>query len=422
MRLVKTCLGLVLAAGLAATAAAQGTEPGCKDKPEVRYMHWAWNAQMGLIYATGGPQATAGSLMCKNGVNLKMVRQDDTTKMQEALVAFASALKAGEKHPKAGAHFVTIMGDGSATFLAGLNEALGKLGPEYKAKVVGALGYSRGEDKFMGPPEWKKTPAASKGGVAAAVLRDGDWNLGQRWLSENQLCTNPDEKTWDPDCMNWVAASDYLDAVEKYVAGYCEDRPVVSKGKRTGETKKVCVNAVATWTPGDVNVAQKKGGLVSIADTKQYARQMPAVMIGIDAWMKANRPLVEGLLAAAYEGGDRVMASDQVLERAAKVSAVVYNEKGAGPDYWQKYFRVVTEKDKQGIEVELGGSSVSNLNDAIETFGLKPGSTNHFGAVYKAFGDMVHKQYPELLPSYPAASEILDTSYLEALAKKAGRL
>jgi OOP family OmpA-OmpF porin len=408
---------LAFLAALPAQAQTKGSA-GCAEKPEVRLLHWAWNAQMGMMYAVGGTQATAGSLMCRNGVNLKLVRQDDTTRMQENLIAFASALQKGEKNPTAGAHFVVIMGDGSATFLKGVNDVLVKLGPSYTAKVVGALGYSRGEDKFMGPPAWKVNPAASKGGVIAGVLRDGDWNIALRWMGDHDLCTNPDEKTYDPDCLNWVAAPDYMDAAEKYIAGYCEDRPVVSKGKRTGATKKACVDSVVTWTPGDVNVATKKGGLVSIASTKEYSSQMPAVIIGIDAWMQANRPIVEGLLAAALEGGSRVMASEQALHRAAEVSAAAYNESGSGPDYWQKYFHVVSQKDKQGLEVELGGSSVNDMATALATFGLDQKGTNQFAAAYKVFGDMVVKMYPDLLSSYPAATDVLDTSYLKAAAKR----
>src|ERR1035441_5929675 len=67
-----------------------GSAPGCSDKPEVRMLVWAWNAQMGLMFANGGAQATSNSLMCNTGVNLRLLRQDDSGKMQEALVSFAT--------------------------------------------------------------------------------------------------------------------------------------------------------------------------------------------------------------------------------------------------------------------------------------------------------------------------------------------
>src|SRR5579872_7435261 len=119
-----------------------GSGAGCADKPEVRLLGYAWNAQMGLLFANGGPQATTGSLMCKHGVNLKFMRQDDNGKMQEALVAFATELSQGNPNPSKGAHFVAIMGDGGASFLKGLNDTLKRLGPEYTAKIVGCCGYS----------------------------------------------------------------------------------------------------------------------------------------------------------------------------------------------------------------------------------------------------------------------------------------
>jgi len=406
------------ARGTVTPVALPGTQPGCTDRPEVRMLVWAWNAQMGAMFANGGVLSTKGSLVCGRGVNLRFLRQDDSSKMQEDLVAFANELKGGNPNPSKGAHFVGIMGDGGATFLKGANDILQKLGPEYKAKVVGSCGYSRGEDKFMGPQAWKETPAASRGGFVAGVLRDGDWNIAQKWLGDNGLCNNPDEKTYDPDCLNWVNASTYIDAAEKYVAGYCESRPVVKQGKRTGETKKVCVEGVVTWTPGDVTVAEKRGGIVSIVSTREYSSQMPHVIIGIDKWMRDNRAVVEGILEAFLSGADQVRSNPAALRRGAEISAAVYNEPGADAGYWEKYFRPVTQRDKSGLVVELGGSAVNNVADNMLLFGLVPGSSNLFGATYKVFGDIVTVQYPDLVPNYPPAAQILDTSFVEAIAKR----
>ena len=383
---------------------------------EVRWLVWAWNAQMGIMFANGGPQTTKGSLMADRGINLTLTRQDDSSKMQEALTAFATELKNGNPNPTGGAHFVSIMGDGGASFLSGLNEILGKLGPEYKAKIVATAGFSHGEDKFMGPAEWKKNPRSAMGGVVTAYLRDGDWNIVQKWLGDNGLKTNPDEKTYDPDALNWVAANDYVDAAEKYISGYSEDRPVVKNGKLTGERKHITVQGVSTWTPADVSVAERKGGVVSIVSTKEYASQMPCVIIGIDKWMKDNRETVQNLVEAVCLGSASVKGSPDALHKAAEISAAVYKEKDA--PYWEKYYKGVNEPDKTGVNVDLGGSAVNNLADNLLAFGLAPGSQNVVQATYQVFGDIVHNQYPDLMPSYPPAKDIIDISYLEAVAKK----
>jgi hypothetical protein len=402
-------LAVAAIAFAAGSASAAPPAAGCADKPEVRFYHWAWNAQMGLLLANGGKQAAAGSQMCKQGVNLKLVREDNVDQMQALMATFAEGLKSGNKNPASGAHFVAIMGDGAAVFLKGLNDRLRRLGPEHLAVVVGSLGYSRGEDKFMGPPAWKKDPRKARGGLVAGVLRDGDWNIALKWLGDNKIPNNPDETSYDPDALNWVAASDYIDAAQKYVSGYCAEL----KNVKTGKKEKRCVDGVVTWTPGDVTVAEKKGGLVSVASTKEYRMQMPNVIIGHKKWMADNRPLVTGLLAAAFAGAEELKKDPAALRRGAELSALVYGENDA--DYWQKYFRVVSQKDKQGLTVELGGSTVNGLAENLQLFGLA-GKTNYFAATYSTFADIVKSQYPQLLGSYDPADQITDTSYLKDLS------
>ena len=387
------------------------------SSPEIRMLVYAWNAQMGLMFANGGPKTTQGSLMAGHNVNLSLARQDDNDKLQNALVEFATQLSKGTDQPTGGANFVAIMGDGSATFLAGLNNLLKKLGPEYQAKIIGSSGYSRGEDKFMGPEGWKDNPQAAMGGVVAGVIRDGDWNIAQKWLGDNGLKNNPDEKTYDPDALNWINASDYIDSGTKYITGYSEDRAVVHNGKKTGATKHVTVQGVVTWTPGDVNVADKKGGIVPIVSTAEYSAQMPQVIIGIDKWCKNNRQEVEGMLAAMCSGGDAVKSSTQAKHYAGAVSAKVYGEQDA--NYWEEYYNGLTKSDATGKSVHLGGSAVSNLADNMLLFGLVPGSANTFAATYRVFGDIVKAQYPNLVSSYAPADQVLDSSYLVDIAKSA---
>src|SRR5438105_10148444 len=112
------CLCLGSAARAELPPAATGSPPpvaaeaaACAQSHEVRFYLWAWNAQMGLMLANGGKQAAPQSLMCKRGVNLKLIREDNTDTMASLMVTFAEALKKGEANPASGAHFVGIMGD-----------------------------------------------------------------------------------------------------------------------------------------------------------------------------------------------------------------------------------------------------------------------------------------------------------------------
>lgn len=385
--------------------------------PLVRMNIWAWNAQMGLIFANGGPQTTAGSLMEKYGVRLQLTRQDDTEKSKAEQIKFAQSLANGGGDE--GVQFVVIMGDGAAQYLAAINKVLTKLGPDYRAEVIGAVGYSRGEDAFMGPQEWKDEPEKMKGGVVAGVIKDGDWNIALYDIGQNSVRNNPDVRTYDPNALNWVAADDYLKAVEMYVSGYCEDRPVVRDNKRTSEKAHVCVQGVVTWTPGDVNAAKKKGGLVKILSTKENVYQMPSVVIGIHKWNVEHAKTVEGLLAATFEGGDQVKTYDTALQRAAKASAAIYGEES--PAYWLKYYKGVTERDKTGVMVPLGGSTVNNLGDNLVLFGLADGSggsSSLFKATYEGFGRIVQQQYPQDVPSFPPVTEAVNLQFLTALQAK----
>jgi outer membrane protein OmpA-like peptidoglycan-associated protein len=180
--------------------------------------------------------------------------------------------------------------------------------------------------------------------------------------------------------------------------------------KTTGRDTTVGVDAVATWTPGDVNVATKKGGLVTIANTKQYASQMPNQTIAIKKWAYDHRTDIENMIIALAEAGDQVRSFNEAKTFAAKVSADVYQEKDAA--YWLKYYNGMEEKDVQGLQVDLGGSTVFNLADMANTFGLGDDKVDRYKAVYNTFGNLMVKMYPSLMPTFVPYEKAVDKSFL----------
>lgn len=379
-----------------------------------RVLSIPWNATAALHYANGDAVTREGSLMARRGVRLQLERQDDYAQMVAEQALFAAEVAAGVDKPTKGAAFVIIMGDALPGYASSANAALEKMGQQ--VEVVGAVGYSRGEDKCMLPLEVAANPQKARGSLIGAVLRDGDWNICVKYAADNKIPVNPDPRTYDPDAMNFVSVASFTEADEKLIAaskGACETRPVVVKGKSTGENRKVCQNGTATWTPGDVKVAREVGGLASVASTKEYMWQMPSTIIGNKAWMAKHPEFVSNMLAAAFEASDAVKSSDANLLVATGILAKVMKEQDAA--WWAKYHKGVTENDKQGNPISLGGSTTNNLADNLFLFGLN-GNDNLYKRVYTVFGNIAKEMYPKDMPKVPAYESVVNTRYLQAIA------
>ena len=374
----------------------------------INWERMAWNSQFSGMYANGGVHTTKGSLFDAAHLDVTYTRQDDCNRQMADLVKFANDYK---QNPNTPGVLITFMGDGMPAFMTSLSKELEPLGAEYQPIIIPvAHGKSYGEDQVMAPASWKQDPHSAIGKTVAGVLRDGDINILLKWAGDNGLKVNPDETTYDAAAINIIAANDFLDAPNKYITGYTEKRKVVENGKTTGRDTTVGVDGVATWTPGDVNIATKKGGLVTIANTRQYASQMPNQTIAIKKWAYDHRTDIENMIIALAQAGDQVRSFNEAKAFAAKVSADVYQEKDAA--YWLKYYNGVVEKDLQGQQVNLGGSAVFNLADMANTFGLGNDHVDRYKAVYNTFGNLMVKMYPSLMPTFMAYEKAVDKSFL----------
>lgn len=421
------------------------SSPADVKAPLIRAEIWEWNAQAGLILANGGNVTTKGSLMEKRGANLLLTRQDDTNKMVEDLIACAKEIHDGATQCTNGANIIDIMGDQFAEVAAQANPQLKKLGPDYILKEIGAVGYSRGEDACMTPQTLKDNPKSiattamrtldgteipTKGMLIAGSIHEGDWNICEKYASDNAILNNPDEKTFDADAFNWMPEPDYNTAAADYVAGKCDDRKEVVKGKLTGKIVHVCINGVASWTPADVTVASKRGGLVKAADSLMYRSQMPSVIVGSGHFLNANKPELENMLRAAFDGADQIKAYDAALHKATEIESKVYADEGgsfkdaSGHDvdgkngsYWYHYFHPVKQKDDTGLMVSLGGSAVANLQDNLILYGFD-GNNNNASSTYSIFRNINLQQYPQMYRAdgptpLPEAKDVIDRTFIK---------
>jgi OOP family OmpA-OmpF porin len=358
------------------------------DKPLVRIGGYAWNAQSGIIVANGGPKTTKGSLMEKNGVNLEIIRQDWLSELRNMQLKFIDEFDKGQAFPTSDKSIfaVMIMGDGAPFYISSMQKSLDeKYGKDkYHLQVMGVVGMSYGEDKLIGPANWKSDPKSMKGAVISAVLGDGDWVTTVNYCFANGLKVNPDPSTYDADAVNIYPSEndDYIKSAEELIksqtTGWTVSLKEVVDGKLTGKSVSRKIDGCATWTPGDKLVFDKLSGFTDIVSTKEFNNQMPTTIIGVKEWAEKNREIVSNILKSALTASNQMKNYDDWRVRASEAITDTY--KMETPEYWYKMFKG-QQGTKNGITYNMGGSKVFNYADAMQYFGLSDG-VNRYKSVY----------------------------------------
>ena len=360
----------------------------------------AWNSQTSINYATGGAETMKGSLMEKAGINLQIVRQDNCTQSCTDMIKYIEEYKEGKTKD---GFFITFMGSGIPAYLRGISEAVKELGPEYAPVAFLTTGKSFGEDQVIGSERFKNNPQSLRGAICHGVRMDGDIDLILKFAGDNNVPVNGDEKLYYPDALNLSYSNDFLVAVNDYNQNLKQTRKIVRNGKTQGDTT-VGIDMVATWTPGDVNAMNGRGG-VTIISTKKYASVMPNITITCKKFLNDNRTAIEGMIAAIAQAGDQVRSFDDVKKYACTLNAEIWDEQTG--DYWYKYYNGV----KVDNNTQLGGSMVFNLADMSKMFGLN-GSPDVYKEIYNTFGKLQSKLYPKDLPEIVEYSKAVDKSFL----------
>ena len=362
----------------------------------------AWNSQTSINYANGGPNTTKGSLFEKAGLNVQIVRQDNCTQSCTDMIKYIQEYAEGKTKD---GFFITFMGSGIPAYYRSIYEATKSLGPEYAPVAFLTTGKSYGEDQVIGAERFKTNPQTLRGTVCHGVRMDGDLDLIIKFAGDNGIPVNGDEKLFYPDAVNLSYSNDFLSAVNDYNQNLKQTRKIVRNGK-TAEDTTVGIDMVATWTPGDVNAFNGRGG-VTIISTKKYSSVMPNITITCRKFLNDNRSTIEQMVAAIAQAGDQVRSFDDVKKFATALNAKIWNEQDG--NYWYTYYN-----GKKIGESQLGGSMVFNLADIAKMFGLN-GGPDIYKEIYNTFGKLQSRLYPKDLPDIVEYSKAVDKSFMASV-------
>lgn len=356
--------------------------------PRVTIAGYAWNGETPIITANGGPITTKGSLMESNGVNLRIVRQDWLSELRTMQMKFIEEFDSGQEFPSSdkSAMGIMIMGDGAPFYISTMQSMLDKkFGKDkYHVQVVGAFGMSNGEDKLIGPKEWKTNPKSMLGALISTVPGDGDWVTTLNFCFANGLKVNPDFTTYDPEAVNFFPSKDddYINSAKELIAsqteGFTVELKEVKNGKLTGKKINKKVDGCATWTPGDKMVFDALTGFTDIASTKDFKNQMATTLIVVKEWAVKHPETVSNILKSALTASNQIKQYDAWAVRGSEAVHKTFGVES--PEYWYKMFKGQTGT-KAGVTYSMGGTRVLTYADVMQYYGITDG-TNRYKSVY----------------------------------------
>lgn len=389
----------------------------------IRIAGYAWNGNLGMLTAIGGPRTTEGSLMEASGINLEFKRVDGVSDLRNHLIKFTEEFDKGVQYPKSefSAFAVSIMGDGVPYFISTTQKALDeKFGKnKYHVQAFGAYGLSDGEDKLIGPEVWKQNPQSMKGCVISSVIGDGDWVIAVNYASINKIPVNPDPTTYDANAINFYPseADDYINSVKELIksqkSGFTVPLKEVKDGKLTGKTVQRKIDGATTWTPGDKLAFDALTGFTDVISTKDFTNQMATTLVGIKEWAVLHDKEVINILKNAYTASNQIKQYDEWAVRGSEAAAATFGRDKNGnkmgeigePKYWYDLFKG-QKGNKDGLAYNIGGTRVLNYADALQYYGITDG-TDRYKAVYeqvsKYLVDLNPMDYNGTVPTGPVA-------------------
>lgn len=359
-----------------------------QSQPRIRIAGYAWNGQTPIYVANGGAFTTKGSLMENNNVNLELIRQDWLSELSAMQMKFVEEYDSGQEFPASdkSAVAIMIMGDGAPYYIStrqkALDEKFGK--DKYHLQVIGAMGMSNGEDKLIGPIEWKRNPKTMLGALISTVPGDGDWVTALNFCFANGLKVNPDFSTYDANAVNFYPSEndDYIKSAEELIksqtAGFTANLKVVENGKLTGKTINKEIDGCATWTPGDKMVFDALSGYTDVASTADFPNQMATTIIIVKEWAVTHPDITSNILKGALTASNQMKQYDQWQRRGSEAISDGFGLETA--DYWYDMYKG-QKGTKDGVPYSMGGTRALTYSDAMQYYGITDG-VNRYKSVY----------------------------------------